>query len=256
MDRLKFQVATDNAKLLILTAKLKALGRILEGLKVYAFSLPAGHSCPGAKVCKTKADRITGKITDGPHQKYRCFAASDEAKSPNARRARWHNMDLLTPLDEAEMTELILVSLPKDLGVCRIHVSGDFFNEKYFRAWCNVARLHPDKLFYAYTQSLRYWVDKADDIPDNLNLTASGGGWTDHLIGQHNLKNSTVVFHPEEAESLGLEIDHDDSHALFGKESFALLIHHTQPKESEAAAAIKRLKSEGIKFSYSKGGKR
>lgn len=254
MDRLKFQVATDNAKLLILTAKLRALGRILEGLKVYAFSLPAGHSCPGAKICKTKADRITGKITDGPYQKYRCFAASDEAKSPQARRARWHNMDLLTPLDEAEMTELIMVSLPKDLGVCRIHVSGDFFNEKYFRAWCNVARLHPDKLFYAYTQSLRYWVDKADDIPDNLNLTASGGGWTDHLIGQHNLKNSTVVFHPEEAESLSLEIDHDDSHALFGKESFALLIHHTQPKESEAAAAIKRLKSEGIKFSYSKKG--
>jgi len=248
VDKLKFQPGTGNAKLQVLAE------RIGDLLKVYGMSLPAGHACPGAKICKTKADRVTGKITDGQFQKYRCFAASDEAKSPQARRARWHNMDLLTPLDEAGMTELILVSLPKDLGVCRIHVSGDFFNEKYFRAWCNVARLHPDKLFYAYTQSLRYWVDNADDIPDNLRLTASRGGWTDHLIDQYKLKNSTVVFHPEEAETLDLEIDHDDSHALLGTESFALLIHHTQPKESEAATAIKRLKSEGIKFSYSKKG--
>ena len=234
----------------------KAAGILEETLKAYAFSLPAGHSCPAAKICKTIADRYTGKITDGKFQKYRCFAASDEAKSPQARRARWHNMDALKPLDEEGMTELILQSLPHDLGICRIHVSGDFFNEKYFRAWCNVARLNPDKLFYAYTQSLRYWVNLVerdyDDIPANLNLTASHGGWTDDLIEQHKLRNSTVVLHPDEAEKLDLEIDHDDSHALLGHEDFALLIHHTQPKDSVAAEATKRLKREGIKYGYSK----
>jgi len=35
-----------------------------------------------------------------------------------------------------------------------------------------------------------------------------------------------------------LEIDHDDTHAAFGKENFALLIHGTQPAGSAASKAL------------------
>jgi hypothetical protein len=61
-----------------------------------------------------------------------------------------------------------------------------------------------------------------------------------------------VVFHPDEAAALGLEIDHDETHALYGKSNFALLIHGTQPKGTNAASAIKTLKADNIDFTYSK----
>ena len=47
---------------------------------------------------------------------------------------------------------------------------------------------------------------------------------------------------------MGLEIDHDDSHAArpdLRHQSFALLIHGVQPKGSEAAKAVVKLKGKG-----------
>ena len=67
---------------------------------IWHYSLPSGYSCPGAKNCYTKADRVTGKITDlqTPNADgviYRCYAAMDEARRPNVRAVRWDNFDLL-----------------------------------------------------------------------------------------------------------------------------------------------------------------
>ena len=89
---------------------------------------------------------------------------------------------------------------------------------------------------------------------DNFVLTASYGGRDDHLIDDptFNLRSAKVVFSEAEAEKLGLEIDHDDSHAArpsMRDKDFALLIHGTQPKGSEAATALKELKGKG---SYSR----
>jgi hypothetical protein len=44
---------------------------------------------------------------------------------------------------------------------------------------------------------------------------------------------------------MSFEIDHDDYHAAFGAESFALLIHGTQPKGSTASQALQELKRRG-----------
>ncbi len=56
---------------------------------------------------------------------------------------------------------------------------------------------------------------------------------------------------------LGLEIDHDDSHAAvpeWRNNSFALLVHGVQPKGSKAAEALKILKRDKVKHSYSRKG--
>ena len=53
------------------------------------------------------------------------------------------------------------------------------------------------------------------------------------------------MFSEQEAIDKGLEIDHDDSHAAFGKESFALLLHGTQPKGSAASQALSLLRKQG-----------
>ena len=236
-ELLKFQLG--NAKLLI--------GNIRT------FSLPSGWSCPSADICLSKADRITGSILDGIDVLFRCFSASDEARSKNARNARWYNFDLLRQCKSVEdMVLLIKMSLPCSYGVIRIHVSGDFYNQMYFDAWMIVARDTPNIHFYAYTKSLNYWVNSLDLVPANMNLTASVGGRQDKLIEEYNLKSATVVFHPSEADELGLRVDHDDSLAMYGTESFALLLHGTQAAKRDASKAKSRMQREGIKFSYSK----
>jgi hypothetical protein len=228
---LKFGKGSNNAKLRKLELKL--------GRKVYTFSLPAGYTCPGASKCLTKFDRNIGKIVDGDKQEFRWFAASMEAVFTGFRDNNSSNLESLKKLNTEEATALILASLPTQAQIVRIHVSGDFFSESYFKAWINVAIASPNVEFYAYTKSLPFWIANMNRIPSNLHLTASEGGKHDALIGQYGLKNSKVVFSVEEASVLGLVIDHDDSHAATGNDSFALLIHGQQKKGSKAAEALK-----------------
>ena len=245
-------------------AKLKALYDVPElerwlenNRKVYSFDLLSGWSCPMAKDCLSKVVQLDvgRRIKDGPHTQFRCFSASQEATFPSAYNKRKANFDALKSLQTTYgMAKIISEAMPKNLGICRIHVAGDFFNDKYFWAWRLVAAWNPDRLFYAYTKSLQFWLDARDEIPDNFVLTASRGGRQDHLIDEHNLRESKVVFSEAEADALGYEIDHTDEHAAIPEirdESFALLIHGVQPKGSEAADAIKQLKKEKVKFSYS-----
>ena len=144
------------------------------------------------------------------------------------------------------MAELILASLP-ETPLVRVHVSGDFFNASYFRAWMSVAAQRPNSVFYAYTKSIKTWIENRDLVPANFKLNASKGGVWDHLIAQHNLKYAEVVFSPEQAERLGLAIDHDDHLAFTEDKPFALLLHGTQPKGSIAAKALSALKARGFK---------
>lgn len=219
------------------------------------FSLPAGHSCPGANACLCRADPDTGKLTDGKETKFRCFSASQEATYPSVRDQRWHNMSqLLSAGSSGAMADLITRSLPRSFLVMRLHISGDFFSQPYFDAWLTVARRHPQSQFYAYTKSLQYWVKRLAEIPTNFRLVASVGGKYDHLIRQFDLPYAQVVFHPDEAAEKGLEIDHDDSLARDPKvQRFALLLHGGQPKGSTAAAALSQLRQEKIEFGYSSG---
>ena len=58
----------------------------------------------------------------------------------------------------------------------------------------------------------------------------------------HGWKEALVVYSEQEAIDKGLEIDHDDTHAAFGKKNFALLLHGVQPKGSAAGEALKQIK--------------
>ena len=243
-----------NAKIEAL-AKVESLQKYLEGKKVYSFDLLSGYSCPFAKECLSKAtENSEGKrtIKDGPDTEFRCFSASQEVQYTALYNLRKNNFDSLRKLNTIELVKEILEAMPKDLGVCRIHVAGDFFNEKYFLAWLTIAKMFPQKLFYAYTKSLTYWLHNqplVDSLP-NFILTASYGGRNDNMIAEHNLRSAKVVFSEDEAYEL--EIDHDDSHAArpsLKNQDFALLLHGTQPKGTEAAEALKELKGKG---SYSR----
>ena len=226
----------------------------LDGNKkvIYTFSLPAGRTCPGAMECKSmavaKADKETGVVTrsikDGPHCRFRCFAASQEVLYKNTYNQRAYNLGALKAAKGMRAkANLIHDSLPAKAEYVRVHVSGDFYSQEYFNAWMEVAYERPDVTFYAYTKSIPFWVNYGYEIPHNFVLTASVGGKYDPLIGVERLRSATVVFTEAEADKLGLKIDHDDSLAMNHGPSFALLLHGTQPKGTEAAKAWKEIKA-------------
>lgn len=235
MQKLKF--AKGNAKL---------------GKETAIFSLPAGHTCLGAKDCLARANKTTGSIETGRDAVFRCYAASSENLFGNVRKGRWNNYDLLRGKSVAEMVELISEALPRNVKLCRIHQSGDFFNQDYFDAWLIVARKFPAIIFYAYTKALPLWVRRLNCIPSNVKIVASLGGKFDAMIAQHNLRYVKVVFSKGEARKLKLPLDDDDTHAWKGKGSFALLLHGTQPAQTPAAAAWHKIKTEigGYKSDY------
>jgi hypothetical protein len=232
-------------------AKLRGLETKMGG-KVFTFSLLSGHTCPYAKECLSKAVADSnGKrhIEDGPHTEFRCFSASQEVQYTGVYDSRKNNGDILG-VSVSKAADVILAQLPKKATIVRIHVGGDFKTQAYFDAWVEVARRTPNVLFYAYTKSLPFWVKRLDVLKTvaNFVLTASRGGWKDSLIDLHNLRETVVVYSEAEAAKMGLEIDHDDSHAADPQvrdQNFALLIHGTQPKGSHAANMLSELKQLG-----------
>lgn len=235
------------------------------------FNIPAGYTCPHAGVCKTMADRVTGKIMDLPQftgteaDEYRCFAAMAETR-PTVREARWHNWDLLRETihmngNQAmllrDLIDLSLLAQPeKDL--IRVHESGDYWCENYMKAWILVAQANPDKKFYSYTKSLGMWLNLKDIIPSNFYLTASCGGTLDYLIPKYPevfQRVAYVVYTEEEAAERGLEIDHSDE-LCFGTKPFALLVHGSQRAGSDAMKAITQRKKDGGFVGYGKTNKK
>lgn len=215
------------------------------------FSLPAGHSCPGAKDCKSSVsvDPVTGKasITDGEAKVFRCYAATSELIYKGVREARQHNFDLLKPFanqkDVDGMVKLILTSMNekgmKGVERVRVHESGDYFSLYYFQAWMQVATAFPEVKFYSYTKSLPHVVkgQEAGIIPPNFLFTASKGGHFDYLIERHGFKSVTVTTNQAETEQAlkdGGVFDHDDNLALGGSD-FYLKVHGQQPKGTPAA---------------------
>jgi hypothetical protein len=221
---------------------------------ITTFSLPAGHSCPFARECLSKSNPKTGAITDGPSIKVRCYAASTEARFPSVRRSRWRNFSSLRSLrSDKRMAKHILDSLSRFAGIVRVHDSGDFFSEAYYRAWLLVAARRPRTTFYWYTKCLPYWErhlyrlgdGRRPGDPPNVVQTASWGGRYDHLIESLGLRSVRIVLSEKEAVERKLDIDHDDSLAMTPGPDFALLIHGTQPPNTQAAAAMKELRDSG-----------
>lgn len=252
---LKFSPA--NTKLVALRNVPELERYLANKRKVYSFDLLSGHSCPFAHNCLSKVEENNGKLSihDGKATEFRCFSASQEVIFRKAYESRKRNFDNLRGKPYDDLCQAIKWNIPCNAGIIRIHVAGDFFSRAYFDAWCWNAKRNPDLLFYAYTKSLSYWVN-AQDIPENMVLTASFGGRLDNLIAQHGLRYSKVVYSPEQATELGLDIDHTDEFAAnptLREKSFALLLHGVQPAKSEASVALQKMKRAGVNFSYRKG---
>ena len=206
------------------------------------FSLPAGHTCPGADKCLSRANRVTGKLTDGSQTEFRCYAASQEANYPQVRESRWNNFTALRGKTKQEMIKVIEQSLPK-APIVRIHASGDFFSQSYFDAWLYVAKKNPNQIFYGYTKSLQFFAARKNQLPKNFRFVASRGGKFDSLIDSLRLRFAEVIYTIGAAKRKKLKIDKDDSSVYKSKENIGLLIHGNQPAKSKASIAWQKIKT-------------
>lgn len=196
-----------------------------------SWSLPSGTTCPGALHCLAKADRHSGKIWNGPHQKFKCYSAVTE-RFPSVRQRLWANFESVKGKSAAEVADVLECIPPKAKRV-RIHTAGDFFSQDYFDGWLAFCLRHSDVHFWAFTKSLKFWVARIGQIPPNLMLQASKGGREDDLIAKHGLKYAEVVWSGAEAASKGLAVDVDDYLAAYGSKPFALLENFTAPKQAQ-----------------------
>jgi len=221
-----------NMKLNLLSSRLG-----VKKTEVIAFDIPAGFTCPAARICQTYSDRKTGKITRGKFNEVDCYAALVEARYKNTREAHWYNLDLLKSVckvgkrvvwNSEYMTLLILESLPKTAKFVRIHSSGDYFAPEYFQAWVTVAKIRTDTIFFGYTKVLEY---VQADKPDNFSLQYSYGGTHDSefdaltdkpaacYIGQYDNQ------YPFKVVCGSHETAHEDYFAIRNRETFVIGEH-------------------------------
>ena len=219
---------SENREYLKFSNSNKKLDKITEWFNVRKsdikiFNLPPVTTCPYAYDCQ--------KI-------YKCYAISLEEYRPDFKAQNKYNFELLKKHHKSidKMADLIDSSLPK-AKIIRIHSSGDFFNERYLKAWLKVARNNKNIIFYAYTTSIPFWINNLDEINSlkNFKLIASlGTNNQDKLTKKYNLQFSKVVYSENEAKKLNLPVDYNEKLAISQNNNFALVIHGTQSKNHES----------------------
>jgi hypothetical protein len=166
------------------------------------FGLPSGktYSCPGETA-------ICSKV---------CYAGKLEKVYKGVKAVLLNNWELLKDADEPTMVDLLENMIDEFRKDCekknapllfRIHWDGDFFNDKYTRAWQHVILNNTDIKFWVYTRvktaaiilnnipnlSLYYSAD-AENIKEAVGLKLEHGIRMAYLannfaVGQSTLKD-------------------------------------------------------------------
>ncbi len=212
------------------------------------FSLPAGHTCPGAKDCFTRVSRNGGSAWTTPDLRFSCYASSQERYRANVRSLRWRNLDLLAPLDcDAIGHHLVTAFFQQRRSYTervRFFESGDAFKQDMATGIVHFAWTVQPLIVYLYSKALPFWIGQ--NIPANLRVVASWGGRYDDLITDHFPRSARVVQTEAQARSLGLHLDFDDHYAYQDEPvHFAHLVHGWQPAGSSAANAINQRRAAG-----------
>lgn len=107
------------------------------GRRLLSFGLPAVHTCPGATEACLGA----------------CYARRGRFHASATQLRRGRN---LVVAHRQDFADVVLGDLEgRERPVVRIHDSGDFFSNRYARAWRRVALAAPRAKFFFYTRSWR-----------------------------------------------------------------------------------------------------
>lgn len=165
---------------------------------IWTFSLPAGKTCPMTGHYVTRA----------------------------ARQLRERNYHLSKTLD----FKYIIMDqiIKKQIGMVRIHDSGDFYDTFYANKWLTIAKAIPECLFYAYTKQVSLFKiqECGGYMPPNFRLIYSYGGLEDELINPETDRHARVFEDYPSLKAAGYTDASDSDILALGLEKKIGLIYH------------------------------
>jgi len=198
--------------LLTQNAKMKKTSKE-NNAKIFNFSIPAYKTrsgkvtCPFAdtcvKYCYAQKGNYTRfpKVQDLMEQKYKISKTAE-----------------FIPLMNEEIKK-------KKATHVRIHDSGDFYSPEYLKKWVQIANDNKEVIFYAYTKSIKFFVDGLL-LPKNLKIIFSEGSKTDDLINVAKDRHARIFKTVEELNAAGyIDASDNDLKAITSNKKVGLVYH-------------------------------
>lgn len=139
------------------------------------FGLPAYKSRSGKLVC-----RGSGECVHGCYARQGWYAQIKQVSVVRERNLKISMSKHFVSIINSE------INRASSIRAIRIHDSGDFYSDAYFKKWLQIARLHSEVIFFAYTKVVPVVRIFADVVPRNFFLVFSEGGRWDHLITEQD----------------------------------------------------------------------
>ena len=197
--------------LLTQNAKLKKTS-IENNMRVLNFSLPAYKTITGKTVCPFAKDCV----------KY-CYAQKGNYRFPSVIKGLNNRYELSKTADFVpKMNATIILERPTHV---RIHDSGDFYSIAYLNKWVDIATQNNDVIFYAYTKSIKFFIDGLK-LPKNLKIIFSEGSKTDNLINVNKHRHARIFKSKELLHAAGyINASDNDLKAITSNKRVGLVYH-------------------------------
>ena len=182
--------------------------------KIFNFSIPA---------YKTKKGKIT------------CPFAKECVKYCYAQKGNYTRFPIVQELMERKynltkqenFVELMTNEIKnKKANYIRIHDSGDFYSVAYLKKWVQIAKDNKSVIFYAYTKSIKFFIDYQINIPKNLKIIFSEGSKTDNLINTKKHRHARIFKTVTDLLSAGyIDASNNDLKAITSNKKVGLVYH-------------------------------
>ena len=107
----------------------------------------------------------------------------------------------------------------------RIHDSGDFYSIAYLNKWVDIAKANTDVIFYAYTKSIKFFVNGLL-LPKNMKVIFSEGSKTDNLINVNKHRHARIFKSKELLDAAGyIDASNNDLQAITSNKKVGLVYH-------------------------------
>jgi len=198
--------------LLTQNAKMKKTSKENKA-KIFNFSIPA---------YKTRSGKITCPFADSC-VKY-CYAQKGNytrfpvVQELMEQKYKISKTNTFIPLMNEEIRK-------KKATHIRIHDSGDFYSPQYLNKWVDIATQNNDVIFYAYTKSIKFFIDGLK-LPKNLKIIFSEGSKTDNLINVNKHRHARIFKSKELLAAAGyIDASNNDLKAITSNKKVGLVYH-------------------------------
>ena len=181
--------------------------------KIFNFSIPAYKTKSGKVTCPFAAACV--KYCYAQKGNYTRYPIVQEVQEKKYEISKQNNFNSLM---NAEIKK-------KKATHIRIHDSGDFYSVKYLAKWVQIAEYNPSIIFYAYTKSIKFFVDGLL-LPDNMKIIFSEGSKTDNLINAREHRHARIFKDIETLNASGyIDASENDLQAITENKKVGLIFH-------------------------------